>query len=132
VYGYRCETATRVPRLDASGVARWCLTYRRRHPRRSGHLHVRGNERVTRYSLPVMRLTSTCFTVMAHHRLRCPSRCVVCPNSRTFCWEQSKCISRDQVVTTVDVYFFLYPLSFILSTEKDKRSFSSPNIVNQF
>ena len=57
MYGYRCEAATGVPRLDAPGVARWRLTYRRRHPRRSGHLHVRGNKTVTRYCLPVSRLT---------------------------------------------------------------------------
>jgi len=54
---YRCETATGVPRLDASGVARWCLTYRRRHPRRSGHVLVRGDKTVTWYCLLVSRLT---------------------------------------------------------------------------
>ena len=59
MYVYRCETATGVPRLDASGVGRWRFTYRIRHPRRGGHLHVRGDKTVTWYCLPVNRLTDS-------------------------------------------------------------------------
>jgi hypothetical protein len=53
VYVYRCEKTTGLPRLNASGVPRWHLAYRRRHPRRSGHFHVRGDKTVTWYCLSV-------------------------------------------------------------------------------
>ena len=45
---YRRKTTPGFPRLDASDVTRWCLSYRRGYPRRSGHLHVRGDKTVTR------------------------------------------------------------------------------------
>ena len=91
---YRCEKTSGLPRLNASGVARWRLPYRRRHPRRSGHFHVRGDK--TNMVLPVSKehllsawqlLTSTCFRVTILQHLRCLSRCGVCQSSRTFRWE---------------------------------------------
>jgi len=53
VYVYRCETTSSLPRLDASGVTKWRIPHRRRHQRRSGHFHVRGDKKVTWYFLAV-------------------------------------------------------------------------------
>jgi len=129
VYVYRCETATGLPRLDASGVARWCLTYRIRHPRRRGHLHVRGDKTVIWYCLPVKQ--TYCQSGNNEHQLVSGSRHYnVCAVLHDVVFVQvpgrsggnkPSVFSRNLVVTTAGVYF-LRAVALFLSVRIEKLS----------